>query len=261
MKTNTKFKGKIIYNPSGKAEEYSYWAANFYNGCSGNCDYCYMKDPPLSTYFSNKPTIKKKLYNEIIAIGFFKKEIKQNIDSLRKHGLFFNFNSDPFLKSSYQLNYDCINICILYDIPVKILTKQTWWIDNFKYSNPLVNIGFTLTGHDELEPGCATNEERIKAMKTLKERGYKTWASIEPIIDFKASSKMIIKTWDYCDHYKIGLKSKTKYEQSDISFFVKNANKHLKNKNTKIYWKKELLKQAGINRQDLPINCVDRDYF
>lgn len=37
------FNGKAIYNPSGKAGEYSYWACNFYVGCSNMCEYCYCK--------------------------------------------------------------------------------------------------------------------------------------------------------------------------------------------------------------------------
>ena len=34
-----KFNGKAIYNPSGKAGEYSTWACNFYVGCSNMCEY------------------------------------------------------------------------------------------------------------------------------------------------------------------------------------------------------------------------------
>jgi DNA repair photolyase len=37
------FPGKAIYNPSGKAGEYSYWACNFFKGCSNGCEYCYLK--------------------------------------------------------------------------------------------------------------------------------------------------------------------------------------------------------------------------
>ena len=37
------FNGLVIYNPSGRAGEYSYWAANFYVGCSNGCTYCYLK--------------------------------------------------------------------------------------------------------------------------------------------------------------------------------------------------------------------------
>lgn len=252
------FKGKIIYNPSGKAKEYSYWAANFYNGCSGDCEYCYMKKPPLNQCWSNTPTLKKSLKDEEKAIEIFSKEVGKNLDSLREHGLFFNFNSDPFLESSYQLNYYCINFCILWGIPIKILTKQTWWIDNFKSPHPLVNIGFTLTGHDELEPGCATNSERILAMKTLKKRGFKTWASIEPIIDIDASLDMIVKTMYYCDHYKIGLKSETKYNINELNDLIPSVHDYI---SVPIYWKDDLLKQAEIKRENLPSNCVGRNFL
>jgi DNA repair photolyase len=67
-------------------------------------------------------------------------------------------------------------------------------------------IGFTLTGHDELEPSASSNAERIKAMKWLAERKYNVWASIEPVIDFDASYQMIAEaTAAGCRHFKIGL--------------------------------------------------------
>ena len=51
MKT---FKGKAIYNPSGKAGEYSYWACNFYVGCSNGCEYCYCKKDILAGSSGNR---------------------------------------------------------------------------------------------------------------------------------------------------------------------------------------------------------------
>lgn len=33
-----RFNGKAIYNPSGKAGEYSQWACNYFTGCSNECD-------------------------------------------------------------------------------------------------------------------------------------------------------------------------------------------------------------------------------
>jgi len=253
------YKGKIIYNPKPKAAEYSKWAANFYNGCSGNCTYCYLKDPPLNQFWSTTPKLKKSLINEWTAYEIFIKEIKKNKKELQKDGLFFNFNSDPFLKSTYYLNHKAIIYCQKNDIPVKISTKQTWWLDKIVLRNKNISVGFTLTGHDELEPGCATNAERIQAIKTLKERGYKTWASIEPIIKLENSREMIMQCYGFCDHFKIGLKSKTKYNIPLLQNFIKIINNTLYDK--KIYWKDSLLKQAGINRQDLPSNCVDRDFF
>ena len=53
--------GKAIYQPKGKASEYSKYAVNFYNGCSADCDYCYCKSGMLKNVWSNKATLKKTL--------------------------------------------------------------------------------------------------------------------------------------------------------------------------------------------------------
>ena len=126
-----------------------------------------------------------------------------------------------------------------------------------------VAFGFTLTGHDELEPNASTNAERIAAMKKLYDAGFKTWASIEPVIDFNSSEEMISKTRDFCDLYKIGLKSDKKYNQWETKNFINHISSLVspkRNKIIKIYFKDSLLKVAGINREDLPKNCVGRDY-
>jgi DNA repair photolyase len=256
------FHGKAIYQPAGKAGEYSQWAANFYNGCSAKCEYCYNRHGRSAKILGgDKPTLKKSLVDESTALEIFKKELNQNLPELRKHGLFFNFVSDPCLKETIELNYLAILECDIRNVPVKILTKQTWWLKEceeelFNLPKNIV-IGFTLTGHDELEPGAATNAERIEAMKKLHDAGFKTWASIEPIIDFQSSLKMIDESKEYCDFYKIGLKSGGKYIKSELEIFIMNVHGCLYQP---IYWKDYLLKAAGIDRESLPSNCVTRDF-
>ena len=177
----TEFKGKAIYNPSGKAQEYSRWAANFFVGCSAMCHYCYNRHGITAKVLgADVPTLKKCLKDEDAALQIFIKEVDQNREALQEHGLFFNFVSDPFLKETIELNTAAIQYCLLERIPVKVLTKQTWWLEEFlkgfetwiqeniryecKY---LLAFGFTLTGHDELEPGAAPNKDRIRAMNSL----------------------------------------------------------------------------------------------
>ena len=259
------FKGKVIYNPSGKASEYSQWAANFYNGCSVDCSYCYMKKEPMARFWSTTPYLKKQLKDRKTAIEIFVKELLKNLGALQKNGLFFSFTSDPMLlEYSYVLNRTAIDICLMNNVPVKILTKQVDWVFGLGVpfnKRSLLNIGFTLTGCDEYEKGAPTNLERIAAMKILKERGYKTWASIEPVIDIEKSYIMIVKAIDYCDHFKTGLLSGIKFNKGDLGHFLTAVN-HLTSKFKKtVYWKDDLLKQAGIDRKDLPRNCVARDYF
>lgn len=250
-------KGKAIYNPSGKAGEYSYWAVNFYNGCSANCDYCYCKKGVMSSLWSTTPTLKKSLVDEITAQEIFYREAKNNLSSLRENGLFFNFTSDPFLRETIDLNINAINICDQLGIPVKALTKQTWWIDEYILPKN-VSIGYTMTGFDLMESGADSNEDRIKALKYFKENKYNTWASIEPVIVIQRSLGIIKSTRNFIDHYKIGPLSGEKFDLSDIDKFIHAVN-FLLTEST-IYWKEGFIEKMGIIRSSLPDNCVSRDY-
>ncbi|MDR2910602.1 MAG: hypothetical protein LBV47_04455 [Bacteroidales bacterium] len=273
MKT---FKGKAIYNPRGKAAEYSKWACNFYVGCSNGCTYCYCKKGILAGAMGqNKPQLKKCFKGEPHALEVFEKELKANLLELQKHGLFFSFTTDPLVKKTANLTNIAVNICVANKVPVKILTKCTNYIMNWAHGvhggdafisemKKYVAFGFTLTGHDELEPNASTNAERIEAMRKLHEAGFKTWASIEPVIDVNDSLYMISKTarLGVCDLYKIGLERGEKYDKMLLKNFITATIREIIyfEDKAKIYFKDSLLTQAGINREDLPENCVGRDY-
>lgn len=259
-------KGKAIYCPSGKAQEFSSWAVNFYNGCSADCDYCYCKKGVMAHLWSTTPTLKKGLTDSAHplsaskALKIFHKEMNNNLSSLKEHGLFFNFTSDPFLRETIELNIAAMDLCNDMNIPVKALTKQSWWIGENRLPKN-VSIGYTLTGMDEMEPGAASTEERIKAIEYLNSHGYTTFASIEPIIDFKKSFEMIVKSIRFVGHYKIGLLSGYKQKNNEVESFIKSVNSLIKERSTAtIYWKDSILNEAGIGRELLPGFCVDRDY-
>jgi DNA repair photolyase len=265
MKT---FKGKAIYQPKGKAAEYGKYACNFYVGCSNQCEYCYLrKGIGKATLGGDTPTLKKSLKSEENAWIIFEKELKQNLPELQEHGLFFSFSTDPFLPETANLTMLAIRECHNNAVPVKILTKRgdnalidyiKLWYDNGAINKNKIAFGFTLTGHDELEPHASPNAERIEAMCTLHDAGFKTWASIEPVIDFGSSWEMIMDMLDCCYLFKIGLESGKKYNKHQLQRFVNNV---IVNTNPiKIYFKDSLLKAAGIRREDLPDNCVTKDY-
>lgn len=267
------FKGKAIYQPSGKAAEYSKWAVNFYNGCSARCEYCYNRHGITAKVLGgDKPILKKSLGVEGLALEIFKKELDQNQSELQKHGLFFNFVSDPCLPETWELNSLCMRYAIVNMVPVKILTKQTWWIEdilneieqnetiwNVYNAKQFFAIGFTLTGHDELEPGAATNADRIRAMKVLNNEGFKTWASIEPIIDLESSLEMIRQTVGYCDLYKIGLQSGKYYDQGELGGFM-NVVSRITGCQYPLYFKDSYMKAVNISRAMLPKHCVTSDF-
>lgn len=256
-----------IYKPKNKAGEYAEWACNFYVGCSGECTYCYLKKGRGAKILGgNTPTLKKCFKNEDHALEVFIKELQENISELKKHGLFFSFTTDPMLEETVSLTLEAVRICLLYRIPVKILTKNTKYIFKFlnyiaTYEWRLLSFGFTLTGHDEIEPGTSTNAERIEAMKKLHNAGFKTFASIEPVIDFESSLQMIDATKNFCDLYKIGVESGKEKDYHYLKYLNLFIHQILKRYSlNKIYFKDSLLKAAGMNRSELPENCVSSDF-
>lgn len=259
------FKDKAIYNPSGKAGEYSYWACNFHVGCSNGCKYCYLKKGiGKSVLGGDKPTLKKCFKDEDDALKIFEKELLQNVEELRKHGLFFTFTSDPMLPETIKLTELAIDTATDYDVPVKILTKKADWLEYLlprlpinDYARKLYAFGFTLTGHDELETSASTNTERIEAMRKLHEAGFKVWASIEPIIDLQSSMQMIEQTIGFCDLYKIGLESGKKLPKEELRMFSGRVNLLGNRYGFKVYWKDSVTKITGKMISD---TVVGRDY-
>jgi len=262
-----RFNGKAIYQPQGAAEEYAKYACNFFKGCSNSCSYCFNK----RWNWGNVPKLKACFKDEEHALEVFEKELKANLPELQKHGLFFSFATDPMLPETQYMTTAASYIAAAENkVPVKILTKMAFDIDHFLAPFRLADLedddierkhvafGFTLTGYDELEPFASPNAERIEAMRRLHEAGFKTWASIEPVIDLKSSWQMIKVTRGFCDLYKIGLESGKKYDKMTLYYWVKEMYRRITS--SKIYFKDSLLAQAGISRSELPDNCVSRDY-
>lgn len=259
------FNGKAIYNPSGKAGEYSYWACNFFVGCSNGCEYCYCKKGILSGVLGqDKPQLKKCFRDEDHALEVFMREMLLNIDSLREHGLFFTFTSDPMLPDTISLTWAAVVQATIRHIPVKILTKRADFLYDDRLDlkdvklKHLVAFGFTLTGHDELERGASTNAERMAAMIKLHNEGFKTFASIEPVVDFESSKLMISSTIGFCDLYKIGLMSGKKYDKKEVESFVVWLEKLPTN--VKIYLKNSIRRLITYRPNRFDNNFVERDY-
>jgi len=267
--------GKAIYRPAGKAGEYAEYACNFYNGCSNGCEYCYCKKGVLAKQLGgDTPTLKKCFQNEDHALAVFTKELYENLQELQQHGLFFSFTTDPMLPETKWLTWSAIATAAREGVRSKILTKRADFADAMLMLNPAdriqeytkyMAIGFTLTGHDEMEPNASTNAERIEAMKKLHEAGFKTFASIEPIIDIQSAFSMIFDTAGFCNLYKIGLMSGKKYDGDDLLWLMERCHGFTNiykeyNFPVKFYFKDSFLAQAGIDRADLPANCVGRDY-
>lgn len=262
--TTKRFNGKAIYQPTGKAAEYSPWACNFYTGCSNDCEYCYCKRGVLSHVWSTEPRLKKCFKDKEHALKVFERELWMNRKELADHGLLFSFTTDPLLPQTSSLTYTAAIMAEKCDVPVKILTKRAditsdWGL--LCLDTELTAIGFTLTGFDDLEPGASSNQERIEAMKELHYMGFKTFASIEPIIDPVKSLDMINATKDVCDLYKIGTMSgrKMDYKWVDMRRLMDRL-VEMSRQGKKIYLKDSFLSYLNIKREDCPGKFVNSDY-
>ena len=281
---------KILSRPKGNAEEYGKWSVNPYIGCCHGCLYCYLKKGPSGAYLGqDKPVLKKGVVNEEHAYHLAMAEIIENREQIvRDGGLFMTFTSDPCAEETRELFFRIIGSCIGDGctpkekvVPVTLLTKNAdfcgynikiiettaqarrlhAWLNTVSlFKTELLRdrlaIGFTLTGHDELEPNASPNAHRIEAMRYLAHGGYNVWASIEPVIDFPHSLDMIYQALNAgCQHFKIGLlTSNTRvvrkpfefgehkfdaYKVKDCLHFIEDVMRLTDGKAT-VYWKQSV---------------------
>jgi len=272
---------KILSRPKGNAEEYGRWSVNPYLGCSHGCLYCYLKKGPgAKTLGGNIATLKKGVVNEDHAFHLAMAEIIENREEIVKDGgLFMTFTSDPCNEHTYKLFSRISESAREMGIPITMLTKADLpaayifcdsiipskfllgnkeretaiheYLANCQKKASLLAIGFTLTGHDELEPNASTNEERIREIDFLTKRFSPSkechvWASIEPVIDFESSFEMIQLALDAgCEHFKIGLLTnntkpcRDKYDVDECVDFINKVMMLTRDKAT-VYWKQSV---------------------
>ena len=211
--------------------------------------------------------------------------IEHREEIIRDGGLFMTFTSDPCVEETRELFFHLTASAIEHGIPVTMLTKNasffqygtlqamlddahnlaaltdeeskriahdgfmfTTWLGDLRVElvKKRVAFGWTLTGHDELEPNASPNMERIATMKRMSDGGYYTWASIEPVIDFPSSLDMIHQALEAgCEHFKIGLLTKNtkpcrdKYNVDECVDFIIKVMILTRNKAT-VYWKQSV---------------------
>lgn len=219
--------GKALYTTKGAAREYGRIGCNFYTGCPHECTYCYLKrGAPSKQLGGNKVRLKACFKNEQHAADILRQEMDKWIEPCRKYGIFLSFSTDPLIDKTRGLTSVAITECVVREIPVWVLTKcSTFIYDECDFMawleaiNPIfrgsIHFGFTLTGHDEMEPRANTNQDRIMAMLRMHLMGFSTFASIEPVITWKAAERMVCESLSCCDHYKLGLRSGVKYNVAD----------------------------------------------
>lgn len=257
-----KINGKAIYTTKGAAREYGRIGCNFYTGCPHGCTYCYLKrGAPSKQLGGNVAQLKKCFKDEADAARILRKELDKHLEQCQRYGIFLSFSTDPLILNTRELTGIAITEALVRDIPVWILTKDSSFIydEEFMEYIDIINLiyrdrihfGFTLTGRDDMEPHASTNLDRIYAMRWMKEfNGFSTFASIEPVIDWKHARMMVECSLEYCDHYKIGLRSGVKKDYYNVlqsGLYISDITKMITDAGKTVYLKESTRKLLRRN--------------
>lgn len=199
---------KIIYETHGRAREYFELAANLYLGCGHACGYCYGPDVlhmTPATFFKDprprKDVIRKLVQDaaDLAVLG-------------EKRPILLCFVTDPYqpLDEKLQLTRQAIEVLKGKGLSVAILTKGgRRAMRDLDLLGPGDQFGTTLTfifeeERKQWEPGAAPFLERIESLKAAKDRGIRTFVSLEPIFDYEAAAEIILEYHALVDFWKVG---------------------------------------------------------
>lgn len=222
------FSGKALYTTKGAAREYGRIGCNFFTGCPHECKYCYLKRGITGKALGDtKVRLKKCFKDEADAARILRMELDAHLEQCQRYGIFLSFTTDPMILRTRDLTGAAITAATMRDIPVWVLTKNSTFIYDEGFMEDIdrispkcrnqIHFGFTLTGRDDMEPHACSNHERINAMKWMNFKGFSTFASIEPVIDWPSAERMVREAMPWCDHFKLGLRSGVKKDYYDIS--------------------------------------------
>jgi DNA repair photolyase len=196
----------IIYEPRGKAREYSDLAVNLYTGCSHACRYCYC------------PAILRKTVEAWALDPQPRKDILRDLerDAKKLRGdpreILLSFMSDPYHSDeAARLTREALQVLEQYELRVQVLTKggrrstQDFDIlsrNHWKYGATIIFESENLRA--QWEPGAPPIAERIEAVRQAHAMGIVTWVSVEPVVDPAEAIKVIETLRGEVDLWKIG---------------------------------------------------------
>jgi DNA repair photolyase len=239
---------QVIYQPKGRALEYSELACNLYIGCSHGCTYCFA---PACMHKKNDAYHSEVMPRKRI-IDLFEKDAKLMQGDPRR--ILFSFISDPYqpLEKTEMLTQRALELVGKYQLNSQILTKGKKDLierDFELIKRVKAELGVTLCFADdarrkEWEPDASSVEDRISLLKDAHKEGIYTWVSLEPVIDAQEALEVIKLAYPYVRFWKIGkLNHRKEVEKlTDWSQFLRDVKKLLTKVKAKYYIKWDLQK-------------------
>ncbi len=239
---------RIIYQPKGRALEYSPLACNQYMGCVHGCKYCYAPAcmRTSSQKWMSKVSIRKNVLED------FEKDARRLENSSKR--ILFSFLSDPYqpIEKEHHITRKCLELVAKYNLQCSILTKGSRELieqDFDLYHKAHTQLGVTVSfSNDETrkawEPYASPIPDRMRLVKEAHKAGIYTWISLEPVIDPQEALEVMENLYPYVNFWKIGkLNHNKKVEcQVDWKFFLEKTKTLLDRVNARYYIKKDLAK-------------------
>ena len=237
----------VIYEPAGRAREYSELACNLYRGCTHGCRYCF--GPAVLR------TTREKFY-EMAAprkniIEQFEKDANKLSGDARR--ILFCFTSDPYqpLERTERLTRQALEVVNKYGLNSQVLTKGSADLileDLSLMKDAGTHLGVTLCFSDDdtrryWEPNASTVEERLSVLQEAHQAGIYTWVSLEPVIVPEQALEVIQIAAPFVDFWKVGKLNHMKDVEQHVDWttFLINAEDLFKKNNAKYYIKNDLL--------------------
>ena len=236
----------VIYEPKGRAKEYSELACNLYRGCTHGCRYCYAPSCMRTTgekwhaHAEPRPNVLENLEKDAT---------KLRGDSRR---VLFSFLSDPYqpLERIERLTRQALRIVTKYRLNSQVLTKGCGDLiqdDLGLMKDAYTQLGITLCFVDDAlrqdwEPHASTVEERFAVLKAAHKAGIFTWVSLEPVIDPAQALEVIRMAHPYVDFWKVGKLNHLKEDERAVNWrkFLSDVEFLLSKLNAKYYIKNDL---------------------
>jgi len=259
----------LIYEPRGKAREYSPLALNLYTGCKHACRYCYAPSIMRQKLHVWAKNMKIRGGDEKSLLNSLDREAARMAGD--KRDILLSFMTDPYCTpEAAATTRKALTILEAHKLRVQVLTKAP---SRAKADFDIIarngwkmatTLGFySKAKAKQWEPYADSPLVRINAMKEAASQDIFTWVSAEPIIFPEEGLKAIKALAGYIDLIKIGKLNHNKALESRVDWgkFLGDAEALLHGTYTRWYVKKDLEKHRNTDKLDGQLTFEELEKF